>query len=664
MRLSSILLPVLGLLSVSALVACGEPEEEDDDDDTTAPGLGIDSDNDGFTTETDCDDNRPTINPDAEEQCNSVDDDCDGEIDEGVRTRFYGDLDEDGYGDPDDYADLCNQQPGQVTIDGDCNDDDDTINPDATEVCDEVDNNCDGTVDEDLEVTMYEDNDGDGFGRDSTSRTGCPDPAFVLYGGDCDDNDIFRYPPPGVEICGDGVINICNSSTAAAEAACTGDITGGAVTLDAGLLFTGGAGELTGFGAKMAGDINGDNVDDVLVGAPGASGGAGEVYVLHGGTTGGEISTQAAATLVGEVEGLAVGDRIHGGGDINKDGYDDILVAGPAADVLYMIAGPVTGTRSLLFSTFRAFNPDGGLFLGYSVDVGDVNGDGWRDVMLGAPLDATGATDAGSVYLLPGPFTATSDSDVADLADTILYSDTGGALAGFSASASGDHNGDGVDDIVVGLPAISAGDGTPSAGGVRIVYGPPSSGSVLLEDDTDVLLEGLGYQDFAGTSIDAADFDGDGIDDLSIASLDTTLSGRVSVVFGSGSLADGTIADTAGATFTPVGALIDSIESYFASSTGDLNSDGKADLIIGTPFLSYGGASSGSAFVVSGADLSGAIDATSAMLQVRGIDADGQVGRAVSGAGDFDDDGRPDVLVGAPGASAAAVLSFEGTGSY
>ncbi|MCK4460064.1 MAG: putative metal-binding motif-containing protein [Methanosarcinales archaeon] len=108
-----------------------------------SPPIGYVEDN------TDCNDGNPAIHPGATEVCNGIDDDCDGAVDEGLPTdTYYSDDDADGYGDPDNSTVACSQPAGYVTNDGDCDDTNAAINPDAVEVNDGIDNNCDGVIDE------------------------------------------------------------------------------------------------------------------------------------------------------------------------------------------------------------------------------------------------------------------------------------------------------------------------------------------------------------------------------------------------------------------------------------------------------------------------------------------------------------------------------------
>ena len=155
----------------------------------------------------DCDDEEASINPDALEICDGIDNNCDAAIDEGVLLTYFMDNDADGYGDQ--AVEACSQPAMTVLIDGDCDDADAATNPMASEVCDEVDNNCDGLVDEGVTTTFYVDADGDGFGLTGQTLEACSLPqggAFV--DGDCDDTDM-NSNPDAAEQC-DGLDNNCD----------------------------------------------------------------------------------------------------------------------------------------------------------------------------------------------------------------------------------------------------------------------------------------------------------------------------------------------------------------------------------------------------------------------------------------------------------------------
>jgi len=212
----------------------GEVDERDADDAST---WRADADGDGYgdpgvevvvcdqptgfvlaLDETDCDDADAGIHPGAEEYCDGVDQDCDGEIDEGEAldgSTWYADDDGDGYGDPDDPQLACSRPTGTTGDDTDCDDEHSDAHPGADERCDGYDNDCDGVADEDDAVdalTWYSDDDGDMQGDPDTAQRSCGMPAgTVLDNRDCDDSDpaINTYAS---ERC-DGVDTDCDAST-------------------------------------------------------------------------------------------------------------------------------------------------------------------------------------------------------------------------------------------------------------------------------------------------------------------------------------------------------------------------------------------------------------------------------------------------------------------
>ena len=162
----------------------------------------------------DCDDGEASANPGETEVCDEIDNDCDGDTDEGLTSTFYADDDSDGYGDADDSLDACEAPTGYVSDDTDCDDLDADSNPGETEVCDGADNDCDGTADEGDASdagTWYADGDGDGYGDAASSTDACEAPSgTVADDTDCDDSDADSHPGE-TEVC-DGADNDCDGT--------------------------------------------------------------------------------------------------------------------------------------------------------------------------------------------------------------------------------------------------------------------------------------------------------------------------------------------------------------------------------------------------------------------------------------------------------------------
>jgi len=197
----------------NATIHPGAPEICDEKD-NNCDGLvdeGFDADGDGYTIcGGDCDDNNAGIYPGAREVCDGKDNNCNGQIDEGIETAFYRDADGDGFGDGSMTVQACSAPDGYVSINGDCNDTKATVYPGAPELCDAMDNNCNGQIDENAGNSYYKDADGDGYGNPSINIKACSKaPGYVTNNTDCNDNSPSIHPG-AKEICGNGIDENCN----------------------------------------------------------------------------------------------------------------------------------------------------------------------------------------------------------------------------------------------------------------------------------------------------------------------------------------------------------------------------------------------------------------------------------------------------------------------
>jgi formylglycine-generating enzyme required for sulfatase activity len=162
----------------------------------------------------DCNDNNPARYPGAEEECNGSDDNCDGDIDEEGSidaSVWYMDADGDGYGDPDVFTSACDQPEAYLSSSDDCDDGDASVHPGLLELCDGVDQDCDGSIDEDPTDPQiwYADADGDGYGDPATFSYECSAPEGYVEGADDCDDGLVIASPDAVEIC-DGIDNDCD----------------------------------------------------------------------------------------------------------------------------------------------------------------------------------------------------------------------------------------------------------------------------------------------------------------------------------------------------------------------------------------------------------------------------------------------------------------------
>jgi len=554
----------------------------------------------------DCDDADPGVFPGAtEDPCDGVDSDCDGVWDE------LADVDGDGYS-------PCT---------GDCDDIDETVYPAAAEDCDGQDNDCDGAVDEE----------------------GCPE--------ECDN---------GVDDDLDGAAD-CDDSDCDDTLDCIPRL-----TRDVTILGTSSNGE-AGYALAGAGDVNGDGRDDLLVGMRSGEG-MGGAYLIFGRYQGWEELADLSAADV-HLAGVAAGDEagfaVAGLGDVDGDGLGDLLVGAPeeSSGRAFLVLGRESGwapeielaASHAVFSGERLDDEAGSSVAG----AGDVNGDGLDDLLVAAPGSDTPEDDAGQVYLLTGAAGAwAGEHHLTDATASWTGQQDNHYLGyGGAATGAGDLNADGLDDFAFGTYRHEF-NGVCS-GKVYVVFGRTSGWELEASASTaDASFLGEQSWDFAGISLaGAGDLDGDGLDDLIIGAssrdhVDDSV-GETYVVLGrtvgwapnvSLGMVDGSIVGT------------DHYEQSAAAlaAGGDVDGDGLGDLLIGGPSADVVNEMEGRAYLVRG-EVGGwwmrTPLTTVAAGVIEGAAYQDQLGQGLAIAGDLDGDGYDDIAVGVPGDDANGVDS-------
>ncbi len=376
---------------------------------------------------------------------------------------------------------------------------------------------------------------------------------------------------------------------------------------------------------SSAGDVNGDGFDDLVIGSPTADvngSNSGAAFVVFGKASG--FPAVFDLTTLNGSNGFRfqgtiaayVGGTVSGAGDVNGDGFDDIMIGSSQRDAAYVVFGKRSGWTAALTSTalngsngFRLSGPPAGqsmAFFGSSLsNAGDVNGDGFDDLIIGASradLVTTDNDDTGAAFVVFGKASGWgSVVDVATLNGATGFRVQGATsreYAGRAVSSAGDVNGDGFDDLMV-----SSTQGTYVIFGKQSGFAASLSVSALNGANGFKLLNEESYSRNSAVS-SAGDFNGDGFDDLlvGIAHFPYTV-GSSYVVFGKAAGYNPTqnLAALNGATGFKVQG--DGYQDFLGASVneaGDVNGDGFADFIIGAPGADANGMYSGSAYVFFG----------------------------------------------------------------
>jgi hypothetical protein len=433
--------------------------------------------------------------------------------------------------------------------------------------------------------------------------------------------------------------------------------------------------QFMGTSVSHAGDYNADGISDIVFGAPGL---VGKTYVLFGNNT--LYNSPLTVTAINGGNGFIAtgigmsGFNVSDAGDFNGDGIDDVIITQKETPIVNdpRIAYIVYGSDQPLLSSINLLQLDGsdGLIInkpaanftpGYNVSkAGDVNNDGFDDIMFSSYFSDHTLSNDGIIYIIYGSNTHITSPFEVDQIDgsngIILYGEASGDNAGKSLSNAGDFNGDGIDDFIITAP--NSGTNGSFSGTTYMIFGNNNLPNPLalssLNGTNGFKIQGVSMNDFAGSAVDGNfDFNGDGVKDIIIGATGSfQQAGGAYVMFGRTGTYDTNVLLSGlnganGFAIRETGSA--NVTGFSVSSAGDVNGDQMDDVIIGGDKSTE----SGFSYVIYGTNQpSNSIIDTFVLPIETGftIVGFGSQGLSVGSAGDFNNDGVDDILIGAPDA--------------
>lgn len=392
-----------------------------------------------------------------------------------------------------------------------------------------------------------------------------------------------------------------------------------------------------GHSVSCAGDINGDGYSDVIVGAPHSDDGIrnqGRAYVYLGSRRG--LNSKYVWRYSGGQEAACLGYRVSTAGDVNGDGYSDFIIGAPYYDNgednegrVFLFLGSAYGIPHTPDWTAE-INVAGACFGSSLAAAGDVNGDGYADVIIGAENYSNGQSGEGAAFVYLG-----SSTGLMDEPHWSKEGEAAGARFGYSVASAGDIDGDGYCDVIIGEPEFSE-LGYTTDGRVFVFRGSPEG----LEENASWGAAHLPNYQYGYCVSPAGDVNGDGFSDVIVGSNPQAYFdlGIVHVYTGT---PNGLSETPSWAGNEGEGAQTESFGKTICAA-GDVNGDGLGDIIVGDPEFSYG---RGRAFIYLGVQ-----ERTSLRIQwewkADGHQDSGWFGHSTANAGDVNGDGYSDVIVG------------------